>query len=71
MQKRRWPKDVVMAALFCVALVLVAVAWHAASRGAAGYNALRVGMSAREADAVMERHGYRLAGGDGNLVGRL
>ena len=58
MPNRRWPKDLFRAALFCAALLLIALAvnWWAGYREC--YDALRVGMPRPEARVLMERHGY-------------
>jgi hypothetical protein len=67
-QLRHWPRDATRAALLFAAPVLPALLGDAWFRGEQCYSALRVGMSAAEADAILARHGYTLAGGDGNLM---
>lgn len=68
MPNRRWPRDVFRAALFCAALLVIALAVNWWAGGVACFNELRVGMPGREACAIMERNGYKLVGGGGNAM---
>jgi hypothetical protein len=64
MHQRSRLKEVVRTAAIGVALVLITLLFCEWFRGEDCYNSLREGMPAEEADAIMERHGYKVIDGE-------